>query len=66
MGSTATFHGFCQPALAHLCGPQYHLLNGPVIMDQVEVESDFLKLEVMVEQDGRCDRDKVPGTWDYS
>lgn len=42
-----------------------HLPNGAVTEDQVEVEFDFLSMDVTVEQCGGGDGDEVPGSRDY-
>jgi hypothetical protein len=43
------------PPCAHLSGSQCHLPNGAVTGNQVEVEGDFLRTEVTVEQCGGGD-----------
>lgn len=51
---------------ASLSGSKGHLPNGAVTGDQVEVEGDFLRMEVMVEQYGGSDGDEAQGGMDHS
>lgn len=53
------------PPWPNLSGSYCHLLNGAIAGDQVEVEGNFFRLEVMVEQHSTGDGNEAQGSVDH-
>ena len=53
------------PPWPNLSGSYCHLLNGAIAGDQVEVEGNFFRLEVMVEQHSGGDGNEAQGGVDH-
>ena len=53
------------PPWPNLSGSYCHLLNGAIAGDQVEVEGNFFRLEVMVEQHSGGDGNEAQGSVDH-